>query len=278
MAEDFGFDDLLNMDAEIARPAAVAKEPKQARKESTGGKDKGKGKKGQEKEDATEAARLKQVLIAVTQLSLSVAREAALLKSIMIKVALFSTKDMDLIDLVKAETKRYHDKVGAMTAAKKQEQLPPHLFVWQLLCKFVFAAAKDKEPTLATLISDMNKKNLQEAKDILGKETQAKTIPEHFRASPSAASMFILAGRLKVARVVKSYWTADQGRIELCAVHGSTEAVVIDRIVLFFVAYHAGTVKPSQAPKGKLERTLSAWIAEVKKSGNKETSLIEVDE
>ena len=286
---DFDFDDLMDTSSSQGTKRTPTEATtagnssnsttERASKSKRTAKDSGKGQqqaaKQDKKMDAMEADRLKSVLTMVTQLALSVARETAILKSILVQVVVFSEKDCKLFNCVKATTKRYHDSVGQMSHSQKQEQLPPHLYVWGMVLRFFSGEAKTKDPALEKNIMDYLTEQKTKAQNIISDKDQT-LIPAIHAKSLNSAVMYLQSTRVKVMRVIKSYWTADQLRMEATAVHGSPESLIIDHIFMFTIKHYQGVMKPNQAPKGKLERTLTAWVADVKKSGK--FSELKVDE
>ena len=111
------------------------------------------------KEEALDKAgfkRLKSMFITLATLTLSMARELAIVKSIVIHVILFQIESSDLQVIVKDATFAYSKTLKAMTAVEKAAACSPHLVAWnRMLTKY-----KDRQEVMAH-IEDIKKGQTQ---------------------------------------------------------------------------------------------------------------------
>ena len=227
---------------------------KQSRKED---EDHVPNRRQQESSDRKQIKVLKMMVIAIGALSLTLARELAIVRSILVSVTLALNSLTSIADSVKTATTRYAAQLKNTPASDKAEMPSPHIVAW------------------GALLEDEPISKLQPVIDhILDIQTQAKPIhdaavtqldtppdEEAAKIMLSREKAKIIAKILFVRRVVKCYDPA-KCRVELACKEGSSASLAKTAIMQHLEVNCKGQVKPGQAPKGKLERRIEKWLAQ----------------
>ena len=153
----------------------------------------------------------------------------------------------------------YNTDVRSMTDEQKAAMHSPHIFVWDQALQALLVLTKDKDQHKIehdAIQSYLNQLD-QEAADILAQAKSTST-PDLLMSTKRD----IDAMDVKIMRVLRC-WDPKMMRLELNTRPGSAAAPIGDIMLKLLQAEASGIMKQSQAPRGKLERKLQAWLKKV---------------
>ena len=204
--------------------------------------------------------KLAPVTATIARLLLSVSREQAVLKSILVQCLLLPTKGTRIFAEVKLVTTACNAETSELTQAQKQSRPSPHLLVWN-----VFLQVYKDLPEVVAHLAEIEKL----AAEMIEEKTAAalapfsppeiETMKINFRIAQLSQTMF-------VARCIKC-WDPERCRVELCAKQGTLTSVAVEAVLSHMEMHQAGERRRGQAPTGKLERVIENWLS--KQGGGK---------
>ena len=220
-----------------------------------------------EKSDTSEARRrkeeagdlaaqggLRNIVAAVSSLVLSMAREQALIRSILVHVILYPAASATMQEEVKEATKRYSVEGASLTAEQKRDRGSPHLYAWNGMLTHhkalpeVEQHVKDIEHKAATMVEEQvaawSSQAAPPQKDKLIKKAREVSLQE----------------MVFVARCT-TCWDPSLVRLELCTKAGTSAELAARSIMQVALTNWKGEKRLGQAPRGKLERKISAWLS-----------------
>ena len=221
---------------------------------------KSKGEKAKA-DDQRQESKLLAIVIALSQLSRTTARETAILKSCLVRVTLFNKDKLPMVpDRVKEITKQYSQVAKSSTKEARAALGSPHVFVWYE-CLAVFIELSTKE-SLALDLAPLNS-HMEELKANATQmmTDQGLTTPTD-DARDSCMRQYI-ATQAKVARISKC-WNPEMTKMEFCCTPGSKASAAMESMIRIVIRLGKGSERPSQAPRGVLERRIQRWLDKAK--------------
>eukprot|EP00929_Paragymnodinium_shiwhaense_P056110 TRINITY_DN28091_c0_g2_i1.p2 TRINITY_DN28091_c0_g2~~TRINITY_DN28091_c0_g2_i1.p2 ORF type:complete len:284 (-),score=98.92 TRINITY_DN28091_c0_g2_i1:230-1081(-) len=237
----------------VAAAAEDEKPSKDSRKAAAkkGGKDTG-DKKNEEKKDKQGMELLAQLVMMMGRLTLSTAREVALIKSITMQVLLIPRKDTsEMLDRLKAVTVQYNEDVKAMSPPEKGRYPSPHTFLWLELLSILREGFKDRQPLQAAIekhFTELQALADEEFKNSKEGETKLLGLKKQFM-------METVSYQVKVLKFLRCYNPA-MCRLEANCTPNSTAAVVLQEFIMLLKVKYSAEERPGQAPRGTLERRI----------------------
>ena len=215
---------------------------------------------------------LKTILVALSTLTLGMARELALVKSIVITCVLIANDKSEIPAKVMETTLGYSKHVDTLTREEKASFCSPHIMVWNTLIDVVKTLAfnkgmKEQADVIARYQGQMTAAAIAEAK-AENDSRSTKMTDEELDDAKSCAIRANVAKHVKVCRVAKC-WNPLISRVELMTTAGSEAKFVEEAVIKVLIQLVDGDVKEGQAPRGKLERTLQLWLNKVKNGKGK---------
>eukprot|EP00929_Paragymnodinium_shiwhaense_P038510 TRINITY_DN20336_c0_g1_i1.p2 TRINITY_DN20336_c0_g1~~TRINITY_DN20336_c0_g1_i1.p2 ORF type:complete len:246 (+),score=100.67 TRINITY_DN20336_c0_g1_i1:71-808(+) len=213
-------------------------------------------KKGRQEEKDKD--KVDDLTVLVAQLTLSVAREQALLKSILVTVVLIDRNTelgKAVANTVKDTHKAYNEQIKEMDAEARASFGSPHIFVFLAFLQVLMQHAVSKKLT-----------HFEKTFKVL-KDNMDSQVEEMFKGRPMGAKVEgdpkdavvreLVTCKVKVCRVLKCF-APHLARVELCMDAQWQE--MKDTFVKMLAAEAKGQVRHGQAPKADLERKIAKRI------------------
>eukprot|EP00929_Paragymnodinium_shiwhaense_P119811 TRINITY_DN91711_c0_g1_i1.p2 TRINITY_DN91711_c0_g1~~TRINITY_DN91711_c0_g1_i1.p2 ORF type:complete len:261 (+),score=80.75 TRINITY_DN91711_c0_g1_i1:74-856(+) len=251
----------MEMDAAAAglkRSAQTSGAASATKVTKTDHQDKGRKGNGKGKNREISDADIKSITLVLGKLTLVNSRELAMIKSAVVKTMLFNKeKAGHIVATLKQINKDYTSTVKSLSPSERSNWSSPHVFIWLELVTLMIKATQDhNDQHKLKQIKEVLKNHLKEVNELAANElktsTAGKDLQTHTRNS--------VALMIKTAKL-STCWDPARMKLELSADASYTHAVGAMHAVLdYFKEAADGALKSGAAPKGDLERRLSALL------------------
>eukprot|EP00929_Paragymnodinium_shiwhaense_P056916 TRINITY_DN28491_c0_g1_i1.p2 TRINITY_DN28491_c0_g1~~TRINITY_DN28491_c0_g1_i1.p2 ORF type:complete len:262 (+),score=89.82 TRINITY_DN28491_c0_g1_i1:1248-2033(+) len=243
------------MDVEMGGTrASSAKKRVQTSGDSSSAK-RGKSSDNQKRGKDLDKDSLQDLLVQVAKLALGSAREVAVIRSVVMKVATFEKEASKIPDIVKQETAGYTAEVRALEPKDKEDFGPPHPFIWHALMKFLGAIQAQEGPKYPACHAHVVQVHEEAKKNqaALPEEAQ-KDIGWHMRE--------IYAQHVKVLRVRRT-WNAKIMKLEMAV----SEEILVTKAATELMDYlkkeARAKIRVGAAPKTEVERKVQKLLEKI---------------
>ena len=198
-----------------------------------------------------------EALAAMAKLVCVVARQQAVIQSALITVVVFiAEKAPSILPAVKAKTQEYAAAGKKLSSIERGQRPPPHVFAWNSLVAAL--VAEESQKGSSTKIQEAVKTHHTQVTALAKEQCQALKLSEKDHLQMQVAHQIQL--QIKFCKVTECFKSANH-KIEVLAVPGSTAEKIVQEAIAFLAVEAGGSQKPSVAPKGRLERVVSDWVA-----------------
>eukprot|EP00929_Paragymnodinium_shiwhaense_P061209 TRINITY_DN30565_c0_g1_i3.p2 TRINITY_DN30565_c0_g1~~TRINITY_DN30565_c0_g1_i3.p2 ORF type:complete len:289 (-),score=85.48 TRINITY_DN30565_c0_g1_i3:966-1832(-) len=217
------------------------------------GRSHGKGSHGK----SAEKDSIQELLAMVAKLTLQSARDIAVIKSVVMRVALFNKEDTLIPQEVKTATTGYANTVKELAHEQKEDFGPPHPFIWHVLMQIIGKVdGGQKYKDCIAHVQDIHSRALE-----LQKTENGKDLAWCMRA--------LYAEQVKVVRISRT-WNAKVMKMEVAVTEGSLAQKAMLDLMTHLKTEAKAKIKHGAAPKSDLERKVARMVAVVAPQEEKE--------
>ena len=232
-----------------------------------------KAKAKSEKDDKKGESGLRQLMILVGKLSLTLEREVAMIRSIVVQIVMVQkSKDhtVELAEAVKSAMQGYNARSKELkTPVERSAQGSPHLLVWLVMMMQIKKDAELVSPELVTALTRYFNWLEKEAKDLIAagsldvamaaKSSAAATASDTQEEDLVSTRKMVIEKDVKVCKF-KRCWNPAEMRIEVNVKALSEAERAWEAAKMFIVKHCGGQIKHGQAPRGDLARKIAAKL------------------
>eukprot|EP00929_Paragymnodinium_shiwhaense_P036518 TRINITY_DN19564_c0_g1_i1.p2 TRINITY_DN19564_c0_g1~~TRINITY_DN19564_c0_g1_i1.p2 ORF type:complete len:267 (-),score=76.89 TRINITY_DN19564_c0_g1_i1:1150-1950(-) len=216
---------------------------------------------------------VEEVVKLLAKLSLTTARDVALLKSATMSVCLFRHEMAPtVVNTMKETSNGYHQRVKQLSPKQQQQECGPHVYVWLALCEMLMQTdEKNKAAVLAhqraieleveEMVAD-KKEAEKEAREAAGKSGKAMVDMEVEEESEMKERMMKECVE-RVVPLVRLATAFDKNLMKVEGIAVEHALPVMKGLFRLLCVQAKGQMKHSVAPRGDLERKLAKYLQSV---------------